>query len=261
MMIIDKLAYSSKLRYKSPMLKMIFAVGTLLICVASHLLAVSAIILLSMAALTIVFSRVSMSHYVRLMSIPLGFLILSTISIALNISDTPLDFFSIAIGGKYLVASSTSLLEGIRLVMVALASVSCLYFLTLTTPMIDILAVLRNLHCPKIIVELMMLIYRYIFVVLDMASAIKTSQNCRLGNKDFMTELRSVGQMLTVLLIRSMNRSSYLFDAMESRCYNGEILVLEEYCPAKTGETFLVIGFLSMMLAITVFLKLLGGVL
>jgi cobalt/nickel transport system permease protein len=240
---------------------MIFAVGTLLICVASHLLAVSVIILLSMAALTIVFSRVSMSHYVRLMSIPLGFLILSTISIVINISDTPLDFFSIAIGGKYLVASSTSLLEGIRLVMVALASVSCLYFLTLTTPMIDILVVLRNLRCPKIIVELMMLIYRYIFVVLDMASAIKTSQNCRLGNKDFMTELRSVGQMLTVLLIRSMNRSSYLFDAMESRCYNGEILVLDEYCPAKTGETFLVIGFLSMMLAITVSLKLLGGVL
>jgi len=200
-------------------------------------------------------------HYTKLMSIPLGFLILSTITIVVNISDTPMDFFSLAIGGKYLVASSTSLTEGIRLIMVALSSVSCLYFLTLTTPMIDILVVLRTLRCPKIIVELMMLIYRYIFVVLDMASAIKTSQNCRLGNKDFITELRSVGQMLTVLLVRSMNRSSCLFDAMESRCYNGEILVLEEYCPAKTSELILVIGFLSMMLAITVSLKMLGGVL
>jgi cobalt/nickel transport system permease protein len=70
-----------------------------------------------------------------------------------------------------------------------------------------------------------------------------------------------MGQMFTVLLIRSMNRSSCLFDAMESRCYSGEILVLDEYCPAKTGEMLLVTGFLCVMLAVTVSLKLLGGVL
>ena len=261
MMIIDKLAYSSKLRYRNPMLKMIFAVGSLLICVASQMFAVAAMILMIMAALTILFSRVSLEHYTKLMGIPLGFLILSTITIVLNISNVPADFFSIAIGSKYLVASNSSLLEGIRLVVIALSSVSCLYFLTLTTPMIDILVVLRTLRCPKIIIELMMLIYRYIFVLLDMASAIKTSQNCRLGNKDFMTELRSAGQMITVLLVRSMNRSSCLFDAMESRCYDGEILVLDEYCAAKTSETILVIGFLSVALAVTVYLKQLGGIL
>lgn len=261
MMIIDKLAYSSKLRYKSPMLKTVFSVGTLLICVFSHMLSVSAAVLVLMAAFTMVYSRVSLRHYVKLMGIPLGFLILSTVSIVMNISDTPSSYFAVVIGSKYLVATYTSLLEGVRLVMVALASVSCLYFLTLTTPVIDILAVMRTLRCPKLIVELMMLIYRYIFVVLDMASAIKISQNCRLGNKDFVTELRSMGQMFTVLLIRSMNRSSCLFDAMESRCYNGEILVLDEYSPAKTGEMLLVTGFLCVMLAITVSLKLPGGIL
>lgn len=261
MIIIDKLAYSSKLRYKSPMLKMLFSVGMLLICVASHMLAVSAVILIVMASLTMRFSRVSMRHYLKLMGIPLGFLILSTLSIVLNISSVPSDYFALAVGGKYVVATEASLLEGIRLVMVALASVSCLYFLTLTTPMIDIFTVLRTLRCPKIIIELMMLIYRYIFVVLDMASAMKTSQNCRLGNKDFITELRSMGQMFSVLLIRSMNRSSCLFDAMESRCYHGEILVINESCTAEAGETILVIGLLAVMLGISVSLKLLGGVL
>lgn len=260
MMIIDKLAYSSKLRYKSPMLKSLFSVGMLLICVASHMLAVSMIAFAVMAALTIGFSRVSFRHYFKLMCIPMGFMILSTISIVMNISETPMDLISISVGGNYLAASSSSLSEGIQLVMVALASVSCLYFLTLTTPMIDILIVLRTLHCPKIIVELMMLIYRYIFVILDMAGSIKTSQNCRLGNKDFITELRSVGQMLTVLLVRSLNRSSYLFDAMESRCYNGEIQVLNESYPAKKGEMILVIGALGTMLAFSISLKL-GGLL
>ena len=260
MMIIDKLAYSSKLRYKSPLLKAFFAIGMLLICVASHMIIISAMILTAMAALTMIYSKVSFRHYLKLMGIPLGFLVLSTISIVMNISDTPMDLISINIGREYITASSQSLSEGIKLVMVALSSVSCLYFLTLTTPMIDILIVLRTLRCPKIVVELMMLIYRYIFVILDMACAIKTSQNCRLGNKDFMTELRSVGQMFTVLLIRSLNRSSYLFDAMESRCYNGEIQVLSEHNPAKIREMILVAGFLGIMLAVSLALKT-GGIL
>jgi cobalt ABC transporter, permease protein CbiQ len=260
MIIIDKLAYSSKLRYKSPMLKSLFAVGTLLICVTAHLLVLSVFILAVMAYITIVFSRVSVQRYLKLMGIPLGFLLMSTITIMINLSDKPADLFSLAVAGKYLIVSSSSLTEGIRLVMIALASVSCLYFLTLTTPMVDIFIVLRRLRCPRIIVELMMLIYRYIFVVLDMASAIRTSQNCRLGNRDFPTELRSFGQMATVLLVRSMSRSSYLFDAMESRCYNGEILVLEESRPAKSNETVAVVGFLILLSGCAVLLKL-GGVL
>jgi len=217
---------------------------------------ISMMILFMMASFTMLFSKVSFMHYLKLMGIPLGFLLLSTVSIVMNISSTPMDFVALPIGEKYLTASMQSLAEGIQLIMVALSSVSCLYFLTLTTPMIDILVVLRSLRCPKIVVELMMLIYRYIFVILDMACAIKTSQNCRLGNKDFITELRSFGQMFAVLLIRSLNRSSYLFDAMESRCYNGEIQVLNEHAPVRVGEMVLVSFLLGIMLAISASIKM-----
>ena len=260
MFIIDKLAYSSKLRYKSPGLKVFFALGSLLICVTARLFIVSTIILVVMAGLTLSSSKASFQRYLKLMCIPLGFLLLSTIAIMVNITDAPMDLFSIDIGGKYLAVSQDSMTEAGRLVMVAMASVSCLYFLTLTTPLIDILVVLQKLHCPKIMIELMMLIYRYIFVVLDMASAIRTSQYCRLGNKDFITDLHAIGQMLSVLLIRSLKRSSQLFDAMESRCYDGEIHVLHEYYPAETRDTILVTSFLLVLLTIAVFFTLEGGV-
>lgn len=260
MFVIDKLAYSSKLRYKSPILKVLFTLGSLLICVAAGLFIVSAIILVVMAGLTLSSSKASFQRYIKLMCIPLGFLLLSTIAVMINITDAPMDLFSIDLGGKYLAVSYDSMKEAGRLVMVAMASVSCLYFLTLTTPLIDILVVLQKLRCPKIMIELMMLIYRYIFVVLDMASAIRTSQNCRLGNKDFITDLHSIGQMLSVLLIRSLKKSSQLFDAMESRCYNGEIHVLNEYYPAETRDTIFVTGFLLVLLTIAVFFTVEGGV-
>lgn len=254
MMVIDKLAYSSKLRYKNPTVKAAFAIGSLFICVGARSFIISLIIVSVMAGLTVLSSKISVLSYLKLMSIPFGFMVLSTIAIVVNIADGPMNLVSIPIGSKYLAVSWYSLTEGARLVAVALASVSCLYFLTLTTSMLDILAVLKKMHCPKIMIELMMLIYRYIFVILDMASAITTSQHCRLGNKDFMTELKSTGQMLAVLLIRSLRKSTLLFESMESRCYNGEIKVLDEYYPVETGDAIGVAGFLSLILTIAILL-------
>ena len=91
---------------------------------------------------------------------------------------------------------------------------------------------LRRLHCPWLLLELMLLIYRAIFVLLDIAGAIQTAQNCRLGNRSFSSKLRCMGQMLSVLLVRSLKKSSLLYDAMESRLYDGRIRVLEETAPA-----------------------------
>jgi cobalt/nickel transport system permease protein len=69
-----------------------------------------------------------------------------------------------------------------------------------------------------------------------------------------MTELRSIGQMLAVLLVRSLRKSSLLFESMESRCYDGEIKVLSEYYPAEKRDAIAVAAFLLLMLAIAVIL-------
>ena len=82
----------------------------------------------------------------------------------------------------------------------------------------------------------MLLIYRAIFVLLDISDAIQTSQNCRLGNRNFRSKLSCMGQMLSVLLVRAMRRSSALYDSMESRLYDGQIRVLEDTNPAKATE-------------------------
>ncbi|MEE1393859.1 MAG: energy-coupling factor transporter transmembrane component T, partial [Negativibacillus sp.] len=96
--------------------------------------------------------------------------------------------------------------------------------------------VLRRLHCPWLILELMLLIYRAIFVLLDISDAIQTSQNCRLGNRNIRSKLSCMGQMLSVLLVRAMRRSSALYDSMESRLYDGQIRVLEDTNPATSVE-------------------------
>ena len=243
MIMIDKLAYSSKLRYKSPCLKAFVAVSSLLICVNLRSFYISIIIFLIMGGLTVFKGKTSLKYYIKIMMIPLGFLILSTLAIIFNISDRPLSIFAISFLGKYLTVSKDGFIYGINLILTALSAVSCLYFLSLSTPITDLLYVLEFIHCPVIIIELLLLIYRFIFILLDMLSSLHTSQKCRLGNKDFRTYLKGSSDLAATLFIRAFRKSSLLYDSMESRGYDGRLHLLKENIASSKKEKIIAIVF------------------
>lgn len=252
MIMIDKHAYSSKLRYKSPCLKAFFAITTLFICVISRFTCISLLILFIMGGLTVFVGKTSLNYYMKLMIIPLGFLILSTLTIIVNISDTPLSLFYIFIFEKYVSISYESILYGINLILVSLASVSCLYFLALSTPITDLLYVFKLIRCPELFIELLLLIYRFIFVLLDISNAIYISQKCRLGNKNFKTSLKAASNLAATMFIRALKKSSILYDSMESRCYDGHINVLKNPVKAEKKEVIFAISFEILLIAISV---------
>lgn len=132
----------------------------------------------------------------------------------------------VSLAGGHIYMTKWSLTRGIQLFMSSFASVTCLYFLAVTTPMIDIIQVLRSFHLPKIMIELMFLIYRFIFLLLETGNAIVVAQDCRLGYKDRMTSMRSTSKMAAVLFIRAYQKADALFSAMESRGYDGDLCVL-----------------------------------
>ena len=254
MILIDKLCYTSKLRYVNAMEKFIFSAMSLLLCIISRSILVAVCVMLVTGILTVGRGGISLSRYLKLLTVPLVFLLLSTLAIFINISPTPMDAFSIAAGSWYITAGRTGLLKGVQLICTALSSISCLYFLSLNTPVTDILGVLRKLHLPEIMIELMLLIYRYIFVMLHLASAITTAQNSRLGNRNIHTARKSFVAMISSVFILSVKRSNALYDAMESRCYDGTIRVLSEDYPAKFSEILIITIFELLLTALTILL-------
>lgn len=104
-MIIDKLSYQSNLRYVNACEKTVFAVVTLLLCVTGRSIAISVIVLAAMGFLTVEKRGNPFFRYVKLMTIPLAFLLMSTIAIILNWSRTPLDAFALPIGSHFLTSS------------------------------------------------------------------------------------------------------------------------------------------------------------
>lgn len=255
MITIDKLCYTSKLRYENAGEKFAFSIITLLICVTSRSLEVALVVLAAMGILTVVKGGIPPLRYLKFMTLPLAFLLLSTAAIVINIKQDPLDLFALPLGNWYLTGSKASLLYALQLILTALGAVSCLYFLSLTTPLPDILEVLNKLHCPRLLVELMMLIYRFIFILMDTAYAIATAQDCRLGNKDYRTSLHSFGLLGSVLMIRAISRSKKLYAAMEARSYDGTIRVLSETLPPKKKVIAEIVLFEAALLAFAVWRK------
>lgn len=252
MIVIDKLCYYSKLRYVNATEKFFYTILTLLFCVFSKSIPIAFLVLAVNGILTVKKGGIPFFAYCRLMTVPLVFLLLSTLAIMVNFSQVPFDAFAISLGSGYLTSSYQSLYQGVQLILTALASVSCLYFLSLNTPITDVLTVLKNLHCPGIIIELMLLIYRFIFVLLDISSAISIAQDARMGNKDLRTSYQSFGKMLSVLFIRAMKKSNALYDAMESRCYDGKIHVLTEDHPPRKKEVLTIAFFEFFLFILTI---------
>jgi len=239
---IDKLAYTSKLKSVNPMEKFIFSMLTLIVCISLNNMADSIIILLLMSFITVFKGKLPFKNYIQLMSLPLVFLIMGIITIAINVvtSSNGLIFsfsvFNIRMGCTY-----DSIITATRLFLKSLASVSCLYFLTLTTPVFEVLSVLRKLKVPKLFVELMGLIYRFIFVLLDTANMIYISQNSRLGYSTFKTGLNSLGNLVASLFLSAYKRSQNIYMAMESRCYDGDINLLENSYVLSYKNIYLII--------------------
>lgn len=255
MISIDKWSYSSGLSHVSPGEKFAYAAATMLVCVVSRSVLAAGIALTVSAVLNVKKGKIPAGRYFRFLMIPLAFLILSTLAVFINVSKTPMDAYAIGVGNFYITSSCSGILNGIQLILTALASISCLYVLSLNTPMTEILEVLKKLHVPGILIELMLLTYRFIFILLEEGEAVLTAQKARLGNRDIKTSVRSFGQMASVLFIRALKRSDALYNAMESRCYDGRLRVLGKKYMVSRRRVWALAGFEAFLTAAAVLEK------
>lgn len=255
MINIDTYAYASRLKTIDPMQKFVFALLTLCVCLWANTLVISSAVIFIMGWMTIRSGGTPLLFFLRLLLVPMAFLVIGVLTIAINFSSIPQDYlFSMPVAGLWIGVSKVGMYEAGRLFFRVLGSVSCLYFLSLSTPMVDLLAVLRRLKVPKLMVEMMGLVYRFIFILLDTADTMLIAQNSRLGYRSLSTGYRSLGTLTSTLFIRAYKRSNDLFTSLETRGYDGDLNVLEApfdksrkiYSSAVIINTLLVFVALSL---------------
>lgn len=247
---IDQHAQRSRLNGRNPAVKALFAAGCAVLCVAADSPALSAYFFASMLALTVAVGGTPLRYYLRLLTVPALFILAGALAILLEISPAPDGVWNLALFGRYATVTAAGQLRALSVIARAFGAVSCLYMLSLSTPLHEIIGVLRRARIPDVVVELMYLVYRYIFVLLESYENMKTAAGARFGYRGWRAALQTSLQNARNLLFLSFRRSSDCFAAMESRCYDGEIRFLERTAPARWCEAVFVAGYLAVAAAV-----------
>ena len=151
----------------------------------------------------------------------------------------------------------TGTLEGVEFFASVLikswASVTAAVVLTSTTPAFRLLAALRALKIPQILVVVVMLMYRYLFVLVDEAQRMLRSRAARSAGVgkgsggSVVWRARSAGGMAGSLFIRTMDRTERIYMAMLARGYDGTIRLRE--APPVTGQAIVATGLALALFA------------
>jgi len=230
MLSIDTYAYTNRLKKAHPIEKTLFALITLVICLAFEVMDLYVFVIASMSLITIAGAGIPARFYLKALTFPLPFVSMGVLAVIIDFSRNPavfdyyLQLFSLSFG-----VTQKSINNGLVIFFRTYSCVCCLYFLSLTTPIIDITWVMRKIKIPAAFVEILSIIYRFIFELMDTALLIKTSQESRLGYADLKRSYRSLSLLISNVFIKCFQNYKNLSMAMASRLYQGDFRVIEEH--------------------------------
>jgi len=199
---IDTLAYTNQLREIPPEQKLIFAIATLIISLFTHPL-IQILIAIWMGVWTVIYAKIPAGIYLKLLIVASFFwltslpaLMLNSVSVA-DLQNVLTDSWSgLTLGHYYIYISRNGSGQALAIFTRALASVSCLYFLMLTVPFTEVLQTLRRLGFPVLLTELLLLMYRFIFILLETATELWTAQQSRDGYRTWRISMKSLALLI-----------------------------------------------------------------
>lgn len=228
---IDTLAYTNRLRWLAPEQKLLFAIALLIITAFAHP-PVQLLIAIWMSIWTVIYAKIPLKIYLKLVYIATLFWLTSLPALMINVIHiNSLNFIQedaiigLNVGNYHLYISNYGLEQGWTILTRAIASLSCLYFLMLTIPFTELLQTLRRCGFPVLLTDILLLMYRFIFLLLNTASQLWISQQSRGGYNSFKISIKSLSLLIGQLLRRTLENYRQVSLSLASRGFNGEFKV------------------------------------
>ncbi len=229
MHLLDRYAYSNRIRKLHPAYKAGCSFSALILCLGISRFGLSLFVLVVMLGLSIFWARLPARFVVRLTFVEGGFLLFGVLGVAISVSGIPSPG-AIAMGPLWFNLSAASVWSATNLLMRTLGCAAAMNFLALTTPTVDLIDLLRRMRVPAMLIELMSLMYRFIFVLLDSLDRMILAQEVRSGFRNWRSSMYSAAQIGTNLFIEAFRRSQRLEIALQGRAWDGNLRVLpQEY--------------------------------
>lgn len=250
MLNIDIIAHHNALHRVAASQKLLVSIGALLMVTISRNNSVALWTLLVMSSVIVFYAKVPWKVYATLMLAPLGFSLAGIITIIVSITfngDVPAhSYWQVSTPFVALYILPSDLWRALNIFLVAFSATSCLYLLILTTPIYEISPILLKCKLPTVVIELIELIYRFIFIFLQTSLQLYTAQQARLGYKSYKMSFQSL-----VLLISALFRSIFFHYekmtlAMKARNIE-QFIIPDVYLMKHKWQSMLLVLFVGYM--------------
>ena len=154
--------------------------------------------------------------------------------------------YTLEVAGVVLHATREGLRLGGLTAARVLAATSVLVLLGMVAPAHALFRALLWFGVPRSLVELGLLMYRFIFVLLDIAADMATAQTLRLGYRGAARSLRSAGSLAGAVLLKSLDQAARTSEAMVLRGYAGALPV-GALRPLPLPESLGLLGALAVL--------------
>ncbi|RDY25377.1 cobalt ECF transporter T component CbiQ [Romboutsia weinsteinii] len=227
MIEIDKYAYTNELRDMNPNIKVSIGAAILLLSMLISNIILSIGTVLLMSVIIVFIAKIDLKSYIKLLKIPITFILLSIIVTLINISKDPkLLIYSVNIGNLYIGVSDQSINTCIHIIGRSMSCLTCVYFIILTTPFNQLIFIFKKLHISDTVIELSMLIYRFIFIFMEEVADIRQSQELRFGYINLKTSYKSLGLLVNLLYKRMMIRYEEMCISLDVKLYDGTFYIV-----------------------------------
>ncbi|WP_297981139.1 cobalt ECF transporter T component CbiQ [uncultured Methanobrevibacter sp.] len=219
---MDYIAHNNRLSDFNVYVKLILSVALMIVTLVINNLSLDFFTFILMSILILAVARISLKSYLKFLAIPIIFAVVTCIFLIFFFGSGKV-IYDTGLWG--IVVTQSSLDLGISTFCRCFACFSCLGFLTLTTPIADILQCLYLLKVPVIFIDIALLMYNAIFIFLDQLDTMRKAQETRLGYVGSKSTYKSLGMLFSNLFFRSLDKSETLQCSLDSRAYKGYLPV------------------------------------
>ncbi len=242
---VDELAYRSAALRWSPAGKFLFALSLLVASLLASTLLVPLLVLIVGVVLLGYSVRFRFPKVIGLLVLEgVGIIILGGLVIAIvtpgeTVWSVDLLLFKLTFTDAGLATASLVTLR-------ALAGISVMLFFATSTPIPHFADMLVRLKVPKEFAELMVMVYRYSFMLLDEAGRMHLAAQCRLGFRGRMNTLRTYAKMMVGMFIRSLETAERSNVGMQCPNYQSGVAMLRQ--PKGMTYSWLALSVISSLL-------------
>jgi cobalt/nickel transport system permease protein len=220
---LDALAYGNALKTLPPGQKLCFAIALLIMAMFVHP-PIQVAIFVWLAIWVVGYAKIPGRFYLAMLLGVMSFLIPSLLAIAFNFASVvPADaLWNWPLWGGQIYLSPSGLQQALGILSRSLASTAVLFFIILTVPFAELAVVLEQMRLPTILTELLLLCYRFIFLLAEVAENISIAQQSRGGYRTRRLALSSVSLLIRQLIQRTAVRYQQIALGIKARGFNQE---------------------------------------